>query len=143
MKDYWNELSLRERWSKRERFNFIINHIEEKSGSGNSNKEPVTEEPVIEEPTVEVTSNITVSVKDDEGNGINGAIVEVIANNTTLFTGKTGSAGGCTIRDVPIGDYSIQTSAEGYILSIDDYTVINGENTFEVVLEEEADTPTN
>lgn len=29
-KDYWKELGLNEAWSKKERFNFIMNYIDEK-----------------------------------------------------------------------------------------------------------------
>ena len=32
MKDYWKDLKLNESWSKRERFNFIMNYIDEKLG---------------------------------------------------------------------------------------------------------------
>ncbi len=32
-KDYWSELGLNEAWSKKERFNFIMNYIDEKLGS--------------------------------------------------------------------------------------------------------------
>lgn len=36
----------------------------------------------------------------------------------TQYTGKTGSAGGCTISDVPEGTYSVVATATGY----DEYT---------------------
>lgn len=33
MIDYWKELGLKESWSKKERFNFIMNYIDEKLGN--------------------------------------------------------------------------------------------------------------
>ena len=139
MKDYWKDLSLREAWSKRERFNFIINHINEKLGESpntGSNTEPGEEE--AEVPVT--TSNISISVKDDTGKGIGSASVTVSQNDSEVtYTGVTGSAGGCTIRNVPLGDYIISTDATGYISSVDDFTVTAGENVFEVVLEDEID----
>lgn len=137
MKDYWKDLSLREAWSKRERFNFIMNHIDEKAGD--ESPSPTNNNASEEEEEVTVTtSDISVSVKDNKGVGIGSASVTVSQEgNETTYTGNTGSAGGCTIRNVPVGDYTITTEATGYILSVDDFTVTDGENIFEVVLEEE------
>ena len=136
MKDYWKDLSLREAWSKRERFNFILNYLDEKldSSSEQTNEEPV-EEPTAEPVEEPVTVNISVHVKDSEDNGINGALVEIYQENNDPYTGTTGTAGGCTVRNVPIGDYSIRVSAEDYITSVDDLTVIDGENNVEIILE--------
>ena len=141
MKDYWKELSLSETWSKRERFNYILNYLEGKISSNNNN-EPEPQEPETplepEEPAV-TTAVINVSIKDNEDNGINGATVEVTKDNNVLFSNHTGSAGGCILRDVPVGDYLMHTHADGYIDSYDDFTVIDGENNFSIVLEEESD----
>lgn len=140
MKDYWNDLSLREAWSKQERFNFIMNHIHEKLGqspSTPSGQTTPTDEP--SEPTV-TTADIKVSVKDSKGKGIGSASVTVTRDGSeATYTGVTGSAGGCTIRNVPIGSCSISTDATGYISSVDDYTVTAGENNFTVTLEDEVD----
>lgn len=143
MKDYWKDLSLREAWSKRERFNFILNYFDEKleSSNGETNDEPV-DEPTVE-PVEPVTVNVSVHVKDSEDNGINGALVEIYQDNNDPYTGNTGKAGGCTVRNVPVGEYSIRTSAEGYITSIDDLTVVDGDNSIEIVLELENETVEN
>lgn len=133
MKDYWNNLSLREAWSKKERFNFIMKYIDEKAGSTDTE----TPEPTPEEPTITI-ADISVSVKNSDGKGIGNASV-VVSDNVSEYTGSTGSAGGCTVRGVLLGDYTITTSADGYITSVDDFTVTDGENVFEVVLEEEVD----
>ena len=140
MKDYWKELSLSEAWSKRERFNYILNYLEGKISSNNNEPEPQEPETPLEpeEPAV-TTAVINVSIKDNEDNGINGATVEVTKDNNVLFSNHTGSAGDCILRDVPIGDYLMHTHADGYIDSYDDFTVTDGENNFSIVLEEEAD----
>ena len=137
MKDYWKELSLSEAWSKRERFNYILNYLEGKISSNNNEPEPQEPETPLEpeEPAV-TTAVINVSIKD---NGINGATVEVTKDNNVLFSNHTGSAGGCILRDVPVGDYLMHTHADGYIDSYDDFTVTDGENNFSIVLEEESD----
>ena len=44
-------------------------------------------------------SNVDVVLEDTDGN---------------QFTGKTGSAGGCTISNVPEGSYSVMASKTGY-----------------------------
>lgn len=33
MKDYWNDLTLSQKWSKAERFNYIMNYIDSKINS--------------------------------------------------------------------------------------------------------------
>ena len=140
MKDYWKELSLSEAWSKRERFNYILNYLEWKISSNNNEPEPQEPETPLEpeEPAV-TTAVINVSIKDNKDNGINGATVEVTKDNNVLFSNHTGSAGGCILRDVPVGDYLMHTHADGYIDSYDDFTVTDSENNFSIVLEEESD----
>ena len=138
MKDYWKDLSLRETWSKQERFNFIMNYIDEKFGDSTNTSENNT--PSEPEPETVTIADITVSVKNTSDKGISGATVTVSQEGSeTTYTGNTGSAGGCTIRDVPLGSYTISTDATGYISSIDDFTVNSGENIFEVILETEVD----
>ncbi|WP_295588799.1 carboxypeptidase-like regulatory domain-containing protein [uncultured Methanobrevibacter sp.] len=69
-----------------------------------------------------VTRNISVSVTDGTDPVEN---VDVVLEDAEehQYTGKTGSAGGCTISNVPEGTYSVAASATGYT----DYT-----GTFEV-----------
>ena len=136
MKDYWKELSLNETWSKRERFNYILNYFEGKLSSNNNKPEPQEPETPVE--PVVTTADINVSIKDNEDNGINGATVEVTKDNNVLFSNHTGSDGGCILLDVPVGDYLMHTHADGYIDSYDDFTVTDGENNFSIVLEEES-----
>lgn len=134
MVDYWSKLPFSKR-GKKDRFNFLLNHIDEVSSSsnpddsGNQNQEtPKTEDPEV------TTSNISVTVLDREDKPINGATVTV-SKDSKEYTGNTGTAGGCTIRNVPLGDYVIETVKEGYVTSEDDFTVVAGENIFVVNLD--------
>lgn len=133
MKDYWNELSLKERWGKKERFNHILSYIDEKLSSKDLPSVTV-EDPVIIEDEEETVADISVHVTDSENNGLSGATVTVQDTNGE-FTCTTGSAGGCTIKDIPVGEYTLETVKEGYLTSEDEFTVIDGENLFEVSLD--------
>ena len=64
-----------------------------------------------------MTRNISVSVTDGTDPVEN---VDVILEDAEEheYTGKTGSAGGCTISNVPEGTYSVVATATGY----DEYT---------------------
>lgn len=39
----------------------------------------------------------------------------ILSDGINEFTGKTGSAGGCTISNVPEGSYNVTASKAGYI----------------------------
>lgn len=60
--------------------------------------------------------NITVSVTDGES-PVNGASVSLLKNDETIVSGTTGSAGGCTLSNVPLDNYAVLVTATGY----DDY----------------------
>lgn len=60
--------------------------------------------------------NITVSVTDGEA-PVNGASVSLLKNDETIVSGTTGSAGGCTLSNVPLDNYAVHVTATGY----DDY----------------------
>lgn len=61
------------------------------------------------------TFNISFNVTDDDG-PIEGAVVSIAG-----LTGTTGSAGGCTVKNVPKGNQNITVSKTGY----NDYTGTN------------------
>lgn len=132
MIDYWSKLSLKDQWDEQERFNLIMNHIDEVSSSSNESGKPKTEDPKDQEVTV--TSDISVTVLDSEDEPISGASVTV-SDGTNEYTGNTGKLGGCTVRNVPLGEYVIETVKEGYVTSEDDFTVVDGENIFTVKLD--------
>lgn len=127
MKDYWSKLKLNECWSEKERFNLLMNTIL-------GDTEESTEEPVIE--PVEELSNISVSITDNENNGVNNANV-ILSKDETSFSGTTGKLGGCTIKDVPFGEYSITVTAEGYQEYTGTVTINQVESTVDVSLTNE------
>jgi len=129
MKDYWNELSFKERISKQERFNFILNYLDEQLADGEP--EGKTND-MADEDDLDVTSDISVHVTDSDEQPIQDATVSL---DGTDFHCTTGTRGGCTIRNVPLGDYDVTTTKEGYIDDVDDITVIDGDNSLEITLE--------
>lgn len=77
--------------------------------------------------TPTVTRNISVSVTDGT-TGIGSVDVVLEDADENQYTGKTGSAGGCTISNVPDGSYTVSGIATGY----NDYTgtiTVSEENT--------------
>ena len=68
----------------------------------------------VHEDTPEITdTNISVCVKDDSGTGIKDAKV-TLSKGSLEYTGLTGSAGGCTLRNVLFGEYDLTCTCEGY-----------------------------
>lgn len=59
--------------------------------------------------------NISVSVTDSTSStGIESATVTLIGADEQEYSGTTGSAGGCTIQNVPPGEYTVTATATGY-----------------------------
>lgn len=69
-------------------------------------------------PPVEPTTvTVAVSVSyDNDGTvtPIENADVTLTDADSNEYTGKTGSAGGCNIQNVPVGTYSVTATATGY-----------------------------
>ena len=86
--------------------------------------------------TPTVTRNISVSVTDGTDPLENVDVVLEDADETQ-FSGKTGSAGGCTISNVPEGSYSVIASKEGYVVYTGNITVSEETTTLEIILTEE------
>ena len=74
------------------------------------------------------TVNISVSVNDGE-NPVNGASVSINEISST-----TGSQGGCTLNNVPIGAQTIIVTASGYENYSETINVSNENITFEIKL---------
>lgn len=104
MTDYWSKLELNECWSEKQRYNKIMNYIDKKLS-----EEEVTQD---DEETVE-TVDIQVSVKDAEEQNVSGASVVLTANNEE-YSCQTGTAGGCKISNVPLGEYTVSATATGF-----------------------------
>lgn len=118
MEDYWSKLKLNECWSKKQRFNILMNHIFNSDEVASKEQQTVTDTT----DTVDV-STIHVSVIDeDTGDGVNNASVEV-HDDEHSYNGTTGKAGGCNITNVPYGEYTLFVEAEGYESNVDSLTV--------------------
>lgn len=78
-------------------------------------------------PTPATTYNISVSVSDGT-DPLQNVDVTLTDTEDNEYTGKTGSAGGCTISNVPEGTYNVTATKTGY----NDYTgtiTVNEETT--------------
>jgi len=121
--DYWSKLKLDECWSKKERFNIMMTYLMSETGNG---------EGLVEE---EELSIVHVTVKDNDSEPIENANVIIHNSGTNQdYEGTTDKAGGCNIRDVPYGEYSIRVVAEGYTESEDTLTVDSDEINTEITL---------
>ena len=118
MTDYWSKLKLNETWSAKKRFNIIMNHIDEVI---DSKTETDTEE-IVE------TVDISVSVTDGE-NGVGDATVTIGEQ-----TGKTGGQGGCTVKDVPLGETTVTVTATGFEEYSATETITNETTSLTIVL---------
>ena len=110
--------------------------VDEEQTSDVNIKEADDETTDIAESTEDVkvqTVDITVSVNDEDGKPVQGAKV-ILSNDEDDFVGNTGSAGGCTIKNVPLGDYEVETRAEDYLTDVDVFNVGEGENFLFVTL---------
>lgn len=65
-------------------------------------------------------------------------------DSTKTYTGSTGGAGGCNITKVPLGNYDVSATKEGYTTYEDTLEVTSETTSLEIELEEAqapADTP--
>ena len=82
------------------------------------------------------TVNISTSVSDgtDAIDSVTVTLTDT-EDDTKTFTGTTGSAGGCTLSNVPIGTYTVTASKEGYVEYTDSLTVTEETTTLTITLE--------
>ena len=83
--------------------------------------------------TPTVTRNISVSVTDGT-TGIGSVDVVLEDADENQYTGKTGSAGGCTISNVPEGSYTVMASKMGYTVYTGNITVGEENTTLTITL---------
>lgn len=120
----WKDLKLNQQMSKRDRFNFIMDYIDSHATTNN---------PVVEEETVE-TGDIAVSVTDG-ANGIGSvSVVLSVTGSETTYTGTTGNAGGCNIKDVPYGTYDVTATCTGYVTGETSITVDSANEELNITL---------
>lgn len=141
MIDYWNKLKLDECWSKKQRFNIMMNYIMDGETPSESTEEPTPTDEPTEEPTPTEegqVGDISVSVVDEDGNTVANADVSVYDKGEP-YEGTTGTAGGCTIKNVPYGDYTIEAVADGYEFTVEQITVNQSEQSRTLVLKSSVD----
>ena len=78
-------------------------------------------------PTPTSRYNISVSVSDGT-DPLENVSVTLTGADSNEYTGKTGSAGGCTINNVPEGSYNVTASKAGYIDYIGTLNVSKNDN---------------
>ena len=122
MKDYWSKLKLNECWSEKQRFNIIMNYVDS-----------LVEDEEEEEEEV-VTKQIQVSIKDTTEANVKSAVVVLSDDGTEEYTCTTGDAGGCKLQSVPLGEYSVSVTAEGYEDLTDTFTVGDETESLSLVL---------
>lgn len=77
------------------------------------------------------TINISISIVDENETPIPGANVRI-----GEITGTTGSAGGCTLQNVPVGIQTIIVTKDGYDNYSDSIIVSEEETSFNIILTE-------
>lgn len=92
-----------------------------------------------DDPVTPTTTDISVSVTDGTS-GIENASVTLTdtTDSTKTFTGTTGSAGGCTLTNVPVGTYGVSVTATGFTEYTDAaLSVTSTTSTLEITMTEE------
>ena len=138
MTNYWDKIG--RKLNKKERFNYVNNRIDaiiEELGLNEETENPTQTSTDDENLSgTDETGELKVTVKDNNGGTVEGCTV-TLTDTEHEYTGTTGSAGGCTIRDIPVGAYTPVLTKEGYDESQrDEITIQAGENTIEFILQE-------
>lgn len=88
-----------------------------------------TTEPVVEPEKVDISVTVT-----DGKDPIESVSVTLTANESTVSTGNTGSVGGCTLSNVPLGSYTVTASKTGYTEYTDTLTVTKETTTLAITM---------
>lgn len=92
---------------------------------------------VVNEVLAGKTGKVNISVKDDNSDGVAGAVVTLTSGSTVFTSGETGNAGGASINNVPYGVYTVAvTVPEEYstLASYDDITVNSDNNSLNLTV---------
>ena len=83
--------------------------------------------------------NISTTVTDGEG-PVESASVTITNtdDDTIIITGTTGTAGGCTLSNVPVGTYNVNATATGYIDYTDTIRFTNETTTLNIIMFKES-----
>ncbi len=88
-----------------------------------------TTEPIVEPEKVDISVTVT-----DGKDPIESVSVTLTANESTVSTGNTGSAGGCTLSNVPLGSYTVTASKTGYTEYTDTLTITKETTTLAITM---------
>ena len=73
------------------------------------------------------------SVIDDDNEGVGNVDVS-LSNDVNEYSTRTGSKGGCTLKNVEFGEYNVTASCDGYATYEDTITVDSEEYVLNIVL---------
>ena len=114
--------------------NYITNRlIKETVDKNQKGYVPPEEEKDEEEITV---ADISVTAKNTLDEPIENAIVTLIKDEDS-YSGKTGTAGGCTIKNVPFGTYDVLATVDTYIDVEQQFTVEAENNNLIITFEKQ------
>lgn len=114
--------------------NYITNRlIKEAVDKNQKGYVPPEEEKDEEKITV---ADISVTAKNTLDEPIENAIVTLIKDENS-YSGKTGTAGGCTIKDVPLGTYDVLATVDTYINVEQQFTVEAENNNLIITFEKQ------
>lgn len=135
MVDYWSKLKLNECWSEKQRYNILLNTINERiNGKSPSNTSTNTDNVADDTDTDTVSiGEVIVSVIDDDNKGVGNVDVS-LSNTVNEYSTRTGSKGGCTLKNVEFGEYNVTASCDGYATYEDTITVDSVEYVLNIVL---------
>ena len=140
----WSELPVNLRHSEAKRWNYLCDEVSGVEGdvSGWTDSDTVYDDTALAARVKYLedlfTTDIGFTVKDDQGTpaAVEGAVVTIDGK-----TGTTGAAGGCTVRDVLYGSYTVSVVADGFDDYSDTITVDASHTSFNITLTTAQSTP--
>lgn len=130
MIDYWSKLKLNECWSEKQRYNILLNVIDKRINNtelSESNTSPDVDT------TVSSVGDVIISVLDNDNEGV-GNVNVILSNDVNEYSARTGSKGGCTLKNVEFGEYNVTASCDGYNTYDDTVTIDSEEYVLNIVL---------
>lgn len=99
------------------------------------NQKGYQEEPQDEELKL---GNLSITVKNSLDETIENANITLTDREDNTYTAKTGSAGGCNIKNLPLGEYLALAEADTYVSITQGVTIREGNNNLELVFTEQS-----
>lgn len=146
-KKAWLKLNNRQKQSEIERFEYIMSKINNMANGVDSDVDYESRISALED-KVQALEDELAEKEDDEADRLGKVIVTVkhddepvahagveLANDNGSYTGTTGSAGGCTINNIPIGEYDVYVSLnDGNTFEYGKFNVQEGDNNLAIDL---------